>query len=91
MIERMVRDTENRLVPPDPRLESLTPKEREVLALIARGRSNDEIGRDLFISEGTVKTHVAAILRKLGVGDRVQAAVAAVEAGSGPRGDPLWP
>jgi DNA-binding NarL/FixJ family response regulator len=79
MIEKLVRDTENRLVLPDPRLESLTPKEREVLALIARGRSNDEIGRDLFISEGTVKTHVAAILRKLGVRDRVQAAVIAVE------------
>jgi DNA-binding NarL/FixJ family response regulator len=60
-------------------LEGLTAKEREVLALIARGRSNDEIGRDLFISEGTVKTHVAAILRKLGVRDRVQAAVIAVE------------
>ena len=85
MIEKLVRDTESRLVPPDPRLESLTPKEREVLALIARGRSNDEIGRDLFISEGTVKTHVAAILRKLGVRDRVQAAVVAVEAGSAPR------
>ena len=82
MIEKLVRDTENRLVPPDPRMESPTPKEREVLALIARGRSNDEIGRDPFISEGTVKTHVASLLRKLDVRDRVQAAVIAVEAGS---------
>ena len=80
MIEKLVRESESRLAPPDPRLAGLTSKEREVLALIARGRSNDEIGRDLFISEGTVKTHVAAILRKLGVRDRVQAAVMAVEA-----------
>lgn len=80
MIEKLVRDTAERMVVPDPRLESLTAKEREVLELIARGRSNEEIGRDLFISEGTVKTHVAAILRKLGVRDRVQAAVLWVEA-----------
>jgi DNA-binding NarL/FixJ family response regulator len=80
MIEKLVRDAGDRLVTPDPRLETLTAKEREVLELIARGRSNEEIGRDLFISEGTVKTHVAAILRKLGVRDRVQAAVLWVEA-----------
>jgi DNA-binding NarL/FixJ family response regulator len=79
MIERLVRHAGDRLTPADPRLETLTAKEHEVLALIARGRSNEEIGRDLFISEGTVKTHVAAILRKLGVRDRVQAAVLAVE------------
>jgi DNA-binding NarL/FixJ family response regulator len=82
MIAQLVRDTEARLTTPDPRLQSLTAKEQQVLELITRGRSNDEIGRELFISEGTVKTHVAAILRKLEVRDRVQAAVLAVESRS---------
>ena len=48
-----------------PGLEELTPRELEVLALIARGRSNAEIGRELFLSEATVKTHVGRILSKL--------------------------
>jgi len=48
---------------------------------VAMGRSNIEIGEALFVSEGTVKTHVAAILRKLGLRDRTQAAVAAYELG----------
>jgi DNA-binding NarL/FixJ family response regulator len=68
---------------PDPRLSLLTPKEAEVLRRIAQGRSNEEIGRELYISEGTVKTHVASILRKLQVRDRVQAAVLAVGGGLG--------
>lgn len=59
----------------------LTPREREVLALVARGRSNREIARDLSLSEKTVKTHVSAILTKLGVQDRTQAALQAVRSG----------
>jgi DNA-binding NarL/FixJ family response regulator len=59
----------------------LTGREREVLAAIARGRANREIARELGLSEKTVKTHVSAILAKLGVQDRTQAALRAVRAG----------
>jgi DNA-binding NarL/FixJ family response regulator len=61
--------------------DALTPRETEVFTLIARGRSNGEIGAELYLSEPTVKTHVTRIFAKLGVRDRVQAVVLAYEAG----------
>lgn len=60
-------------------LEALTPRETDVLRRLARGRSNAEIARDLYLSEATVKTHVAHILSKLGLASRTQAAVLAYE------------
>ena len=62
-------------------IESLTEREAEVLRLIAHGLSNQEIASKLFVSEATVKTHVAHILDKLQVENRVQAVVAAYESG----------
>jgi DNA-binding NarL/FixJ family response regulator len=60
-------------------LDTLTPRETDVLRRLARGRSNAEIARELYLSEATVKTHVAHILAKLGLASRTQAAVLAYE------------
>jgi two-component system, NarL family, nitrate/nitrite response regulator NarL len=63
--------------------DKLTPREREILAFIARGQSNKEIARELAVAESTVKIHVQNMLRKLNLSSRVQAAVYAVEHGIG--------
>ncbi len=72
--------------PPEPKpqpslIDDLTPRESEILSLLAEGQSNKVIARNLGISDGTVKLHVKAILRKLGIHSRVEAAVIAVEHG----------
>jgi DNA-binding NarL/FixJ family response regulator len=60
-----------------PGFHELTPRERQVLALIGKGASNREIAQELFLSEGTVKNHVTNILGRLGLRDRTQAALLA--------------
>jgi DNA-binding NarL/FixJ family response regulator len=69
------------LAPASERLETLTERERQVLAAIGKGRSNAEIGDELFISVATAKTHVSRILTKLGARDRTQLVVIAFQTG----------
>ena len=82
MTKRVIRQF-GRVPPHRPRRSSTswTAREREVLRLITNGLSNAEIGRELFISETTVKTHVTRVLQKLNLRDRVQAVVLAHETG----------
>ena len=80
LIERFAAAPHRRLEPP-PALRELTSREIDVLRLVARGMSNGEIAAQLVIGESTVKTHVARILTKLGLRDRVQAAICAHEHG----------
>jgi DNA-binding NarL/FixJ family response regulator len=81
LLDRFAASLEASERKPPPELDSLTPRELEILRLVAGGLSNAEIAAELVVSETTVKTHVSSVLRKLRLRDRVQAVVLAYEAG----------
>jgi DNA-binding NarL/FixJ family response regulator len=80
LIDAFIAQPEKRRAVPE-RMAQLTPREREVLALLAEGLSSADVARTLIISEATVKTHLARVMMKLGVVDKTQAVIAAYQAG----------
>ena len=79
VLANALRSGETEAAPAATDIDNLTPREREILCLLANGQSNKVIARNLGITDGTVKLHVKAILRKLKIHSRVEAAVIAVE------------
>jgi two-component system nitrate/nitrite response regulator NarL len=87
LVAQLQKQREPKAPAPPSELDKLTPREREILACLARGESNKLIARVLDLAESTVKIHVQNILKKLGLSSRVQAAVFAVEQGLGSGSD----
>ena len=81
LLERFAGNLPGGDAPPPPSVAGLTVREREILTLLANGLSNAELGARLYLSEPTIKTHLSSVFRKLGVRDRVQAVIAAYDAG----------